>query len=119
MVSDIHWDVSLAQPIPFSLQGLIYLNDVNIDDGAFHCVPNFQHKVSDWIKTVPKSEDLRSVAASSLKYDLVGISGNAGDMIIWQQALPHCATPNKGHEPRLVQYLTYLPFELEVREEWI
>ena len=47
------------------------------------------------------------------------IIGNAGDFIIWHNALPHCATPNKGENPRMVQYLTYLPDDYNTTGEWI
>ncbi len=35
MGSGLHWDVSLKLPIPFRLQGLIYLSDCGANDGAF------------------------------------------------------------------------------------
>jgi ectoine hydroxylase-related dioxygenase (phytanoyl-CoA dioxygenase family) len=48
------------------------------------------------------------------------VLGNAGDFVIWHQALPHCATPNTSNLPRMVQYLTYLPIENQDEiGEWI
>ena len=32
----LHWDVSLAQPVPFGVQGILYLADTAADQGAFH-----------------------------------------------------------------------------------
>lgn len=105
MGSDLHWDVSLQQPIPFRLQGLLYLSDCGPQDGAFHCVPGFHNQIGDWLQEIPKGVDIRKYAQETLKP--IAITGKAGDMVIWNQALPHCATPNYGIAPRMVQYLTY------------
>lgn len=115
--SNLHWDVSLHQPIPFALQGLLYLNDTGADDGAFHCVPGFHKKIGDWLKSLPKGADPRAIAPEELKP--TPIAANAGDLIIWHQALPHCATPNKGNTPRMVQYISYQPVESKAAEVWI
>ena len=105
--SPLHWDVSLATPIPFGLQGFLYLTDVYENSGAFNCVPGFHHKIENWIKELPKNSNPREIALQELQQ--VPVLGNAGDFIIWHQALPHCATANHSKSPRMVQYLTYLP----------
>ncbi len=117
--SPLHWDVSLVQPIPYRLQGLLYLNDVNPSDGAFHCVPGFHKNIGSWLKSLPAGVNPREQALKEL--NPIAVPGRAGDFIIWHQALPHCATANRGKTPRLVQYLTYLPLEQEGGEtrEWI
>ena len=43
------------------------------------------------------------------------IPGAAGDMVIWHDALPHGATPNRGERPRIVQYLNLYPPPLTER----
>lgn len=114
----LHWDVSLQIPIPFELQGLLYLTDVKQDSGAFHCVPGFHHKIEDWLQTLPENSNPREIAFNELKS--VPVVGNAGDFVIWHQALPHCATPNISKLPRIVQYMTYLPIERKLRAKpWI
>ena len=40
------------------------------------------------------------------------IAGRAGDLIIWHHALPHGASPNRHHLPRLVQYIKLYPVRL-------
>ncbi|MES2655804.1 MAG: phytanoyl-CoA dioxygenase family protein [Bacteroidota bacterium] len=117
MGSSLHWDVSLALPIPYKLQGLLYLNDVSEEGGAFQCVPGFHLQIADWMDHVPAGVDPRSYAISNLKP--VSVAGSAGDFIIWHQALPHCASPNKSKVPRMVQYLTYLPNNLKEQDKWI
>jgi hypothetical protein len=115
--SGLHWDTSLKQPIVFGLQGLLYLTDCGPDDGAFHCVPGFHIKINDWLNNLEPNEDPRQKALLTLKPE--PIIGNTGDFIIWDSTLPHCATPNKGKNPRMVQYLTYLPGNYDASGEWI
>jgi len=115
--SGLHWDVSLKLPIPFRLQGLLYLSDCFEEEGAFHCVPGFHRKIARWLRTVPYGQNPRQLALEALAPE--PIIGKAGDFIIWHQALPHCATPNRGMLPRLVQYMTYLPVVHEEAEEWV
>jgi hypothetical protein len=115
--SSLHWDVSLALPIPFQLQGLLYLTDVAANGGAFHCVPGFHRIIDDWLFNIPDFSDAREIARQTLKPEPV--AANAGDFIIWHQALPHCATPNTSDFPRMVQYLTYLPEESKSQQVWI
>ncbi|MBL0738190.1 phytanoyl-CoA dioxygenase family protein [Flavobacterium sp. GN10] len=115
--SPLHWDMSLKKPLTFGLQGLLYLTDCGPDDGAFHCVPGFHNQIDEWLDKVAPHENPRTKALQTLKAK--PIVGDAGDFIIWHQALPHCATPNKGEKPRMVQYLTYLPDDYNATGEWI
>lgn len=117
MGSDLHWDVSLHLPIPYRLQGLIYLSDCKENEGCFHCVPEFHNQIERWLKNVPKNVNPRDYALQTLQP--IPIIGEAGDMVIWHQALPHCATANHGSKPRMVQYLTYFPNEYQESEVWI
>jgi|GEM_PF-3417052 len=115
--SSLHWDVSLKTPIPFALQGLLYLTDCGPNDGAFHCVPGFHTKIESWLASLDPAENPREKALQTLKP--VPIVANAGDFIIWNNTLPHCATPNQGTLPRMVQYLTYLPEGYKAVAEFI
>ncbi len=114
--SPLHWDVSLVAPIPFVLQGLLYLNDVAADGGAFNCVPGFHNLLEDWLTNLPPGVNPREEAIRTLKP--VPVTGEAGDFIIWHQGLPHCATANHGNMPRFVQYHTYLPNNLVQQKIW-
>lgn len=105
--SPLHWDVRLSLPIPYKLQGLLYLNNVSSNGGAFQCVPGFHLEIDCWLNNLPAGVDAKDYAQETLHP--ITIPGNAGDFIIWNQSLPHSATPNKSNTPRLVQYLTYLP----------
>lgn len=115
--SALHWDVSLKLPIPFGLQGLLYLTDCGEEDGAFHCVPGFHRKITQWMADLKPTDNPRVVALNTLIP--IAVTGKTGDFIIWHKALPHCATANHGVLPRMVQYLTYLPDNYKQAAEWI
>lgn len=115
--SRLHWDVSLKTPIPFALQGLLYLTDCGPEDGAFHCVPGFHNEIENWLDGLDANSNPREEALKTLMAK--PILGDAGDFIIWHQSLPHCATPNHGTTPRMVQYLTYFPDNYTSSDEWI
>ena len=113
----LHWDVSLALPIPFGLQGILYLSDTAANQGAFTLVPGFQHKIEDWLNNLPtgtnaRAEDMYALGAKP-------IVANAGDFIIWHQALPHGSSPNHAAQPRFVQYINYAPLDAAVQGTWI
>lgn len=114
--STLHWDVSLALPIPDQFQGLLYLTDCGAHDGAFHCVPGFHRHIGNWLDGLPPTQDPREIAPQQLTE--IPVAGEAGDFIIWHQALPHCASPNHGMTPRMVQYLTYFQEDVEEQSEW-
>lgn len=115
--SPLHWDISLKKPLNYGLQGLFYLTECRENDGAFHCVPGFHNLIDDWLDKLKPHENPREKALKTLHPK--PITGDAGDFIIWHNALPHCATPNRGENPRMVQYLTYLPNDYNAAGEWI
>ncbi len=108
--SNLHWDVDFKDPFNYRLQGLLYLSDVNENSGAFQCVPGFHHEFKNWMSKLPPNVDPNQYAYETLTPKK--ILGNTGDFIIWNNQLPHSATPNYSYMPRLVQYLTYLPEEV-------
>jgi len=113
----MHWDVSLAMPIPFGLQGILYLANTASNQGAFTLVPGFHNKIESWIGSLspsvnPRNEDIYAMGTKP-------IEAKAGDFIIWHQALPHGSSPNTSELPRFVQYINYAPLDAEVNEVWI
>jgi hypothetical protein len=113
---NLHWDVSLAQPIPFGVQGILYLADTAPDQGAFTCVPGFHRKIETWLGSLPAGADPRAQDLSALA---IPISGRAGDLVIWHHALPHGSSPNTATLPRLVQYIKLLPSYWECNPVWL
>lgn len=113
----LHWDVSLSRPIPFGLQGILYLTDTAENQGAFTCVPGFHLKIDDWLARLPSGVNPREKDLAAL--GAIPIAGNAGDCIIWHHTLPHGASPNTHTLPRFVQYLNYQPIDYAYSKEWI
>lgn len=114
---DMHWDVSLQQPIPFGTQGILYLTDTPAEQGAFTCVPGFQHRVAAWLETLPQGTNPRQQDLHALGSQ--PIAGCAGDLVIWHHALPHGSRPNRGTRPRVVQYIDMYPTRVESHDAWI
>lgn len=114
----LHWDVSLKQPIPFGLQGLLYLSDTKEDQGAFTVIPEFHHKIDSWLNNLPKGKNPRDTELLQ-NFKQEPIAGEAGDFIIWNHCLPHGSSPNTSDKPRIVQYINYQPIDLKFQEEWI
>lgn len=113
----MHWDVSLARPIPFGTQGILYLTDTPAEQGAFTCVPGFHRKIEAWLDGLPAGADPRAQDLHALGSQ--PIAGCAGDLVIWDNRLPHGPRPNRGARPRIVQYLNLCPARIEVRDEWV
>lgn len=111
----LHWDVSLAQPVPFGVQGILYLADTAPDQGAFTCVPGFHRRIEEFLSGLPQGIDPRKV---DLSPEAAPIAGRAGDLVIWHHALPHASSPNRSVRPRFVQYMIGRPSSWQCRTEW-
>ena len=111
----LHWDASLEPPMPFGVQGILYLTDTEAAQGAFTCVPGFHLKIDDWLASLngadPRQQDLQALGP-------VPIAGKAGDLIIWHHALPHGSSPNRATRPRVVQYIFMRPTKWEYNSRW-
>ena len=114
----LHWDVSIAQPVPFGTQGILYLTDTAADQGAFRCVPGFHRNLASWLAELPPGanpRDRRRIDA----LPALPIAGSAGDLVIWHHALPHGSSPNSSPRPRVAQYLRMVPSRWSVNPVWI
>ena len=113
----LHWDMTLAPPLRFGTQAILYLTDTPANQGAFSCVPGLHRRLEAWLTALPPGADPRAFAADTLHP--VPIPGEAGDLVVWHQALPHAATPNLAAFPRVVQYLTMFPSRHEINAAWL
>ena len=112
----LHWDTSLNLPIPFGLQGILYLTATAANQGAFTCVPGFHRTINDWLPNLPPEADPRQQDLAKL--GAKPIAAGAGDLIIWHHALPHGSSPNAAQRPRIVQYITLFPTQRELNPVW-
>ena len=113
----LHWDVSIAQPVLFGTQGILYLTDTAADQGAFSCVPGFHQCLAKWLFELPSGADPRDWKLLET-LPATPIAGRAGDLVIWHQALPHGSSPNRSARPRVAQYINLLPSRWDVNPVW-
>ncbi|PTS98468.1 hypothetical protein DBR11_14875 [Pedobacter sp. HMWF019] len=102
---DLHWDIDLDKPIEYTIQGLIYLDDVPADRGPLTLVPGVHHQFNEWIKSFKTLEDAHHVMRSQVQG--IPVPGKKGDIIVWLNTLPHAASANHSPLPRFVQYLSF------------
>jgi hypothetical protein len=112
----VHWDLDTSEvPLPFRVQGVLYLEDTTADQGGFQCVAGFHRRFDEWVKTQPADRDPRRPALDGL--EVKTIPGKAGDLLIWHSLLPHGNSRNRSNRPRLAQYITMYPAREENEEE--
>jgi hypothetical protein len=112
----LHWDTSLIPPIRFGVQGILCLTDTTADQGAFTTVPGFHKRIDEWLRSLPPDADPRTQDLLSL--GTKSIPGQAGDLIIWHNAMPHGASPNRATRPRIVQFIDMYPTKREFSDTW-
>jgi hypothetical protein len=104
----IHWDADTSQwPIPFSLQGVVYLTDTTEDQGGWQGIAGMHRFFPEWVKTQPADRDPRNPDLAGL--EITRVPGQQGDMIIWTRALAHGNGHNVTDRPRFAQYITMSP----------
>ena len=112
----IHWDLETdLDPVPFRVQGVLYLTDTSADQGGFQCVPGFPARFPEWVRTQPADRDPRVPDLTGL--EVRSIPGRAGDLLIWNSLLPHGNGRNTSDRPRLAQYITMSPARPDDEEQ--
>lgn len=112
----LHWDMTLTPPLCFGVQGILYLTDTPADQGAFCCIPGFHRKLASWLAELPPGEEPRKAIFNHP--GLTPIAGKAGDLVLWHHALPHGSSPNRGKNPRVVQYIQQRPTRWAYTAKW-
>lgn len=105
MGSALHWDIDFGKGPRYYIQGLVYLNDVPEDRGAFSVIPGFHKKIAEVLKNESPEVAITKIQETE---KLVYLGGKKGDVILWLEALPHAASPNRSDLPRFVQYISFL-----------
>lgn len=104
----IHWDCDSSVPNqPFSVQGVLYLEDTAEDQGGFQCVPEIYRDFAEWVKTQPADRDPRRPDLTG--YEITKVVGKAGDLVIWNRMLPHGNGHNTSGRPRWAQFIAMNP----------
>ena len=104
----VHWDVDTAvHPVPFGVQGVLYLTDTAEGQWGFQCVPGFHRTFYEWVKTQPEDRHPRRPDLQGL--EVKPIAGQAGDLLIWHRLLLHGNGRNRSDKPRFAQYINMSP----------
>lgn len=113
----VHWDIDVrSEPLPFLIQGVLYLVDTRAGEGGFQCVPGVHHWVSEWAQGLSdadlRHQQLHERFPETIK-PVIEVEAQAGDFIVWHSALPHGNSRNSSDRPRLAQYVRCFPAEPE------
>ncbi|QIL42347.1 phytanoyl-CoA dioxygenase family protein [Pedobacter sp. HDW13] len=103
--SPLHWDIDFQKGPRYYIQGLLYLNDVPANRGAFTLIPSFHHQIEEHLSRFDNPEI--AITALRNKGLEIPVEGKKGDLIVWLESLPHAASPNHSDLPRFVQYVSF------------
>jgi len=103
--SPLHWDIDFQKGPRYYIQGLLYLNDVPANRGAFTLIPGFHQQIGEYLTHFENHES--AMAALRNKGLEIPVEGKKGDLILWLESLPHAASPNHSDLPRFVQYVSF------------
>jgi hypothetical protein len=114
--SFIHWDTDTTNltfplPQPRPVQGVLYLEDTNIHQGGFRCVPSIYRNFEQWLAGQPA--DRNPINPDYTGHPVEVIPGEAGDLLIWDVLVAHGNGENLSDRPRLAQYITMFPVKEE------
>jgi hypothetical protein len=107
----IHWDVDTTlQPFPIGVQGVLALAKQDGDVGGFQCIPELFQHLEEWSKTQPS--DRNPMAPDTTGLEIVNVSMNPGDLLIFNSLLAHGIRPNRSEDRvRMAQYISMYPAE--------
>jgi hypothetical protein len=101
----IHWDTDVSRRPPrFHVQGVLFLEDTEAEQGGFQCSPEVYRQVLAWGRS--DSSDPPPTAPDPSDSTVIPVPGKAGDLLIWNSLLPHGNGHNVSQRPRLAQYIS-------------
>ena len=102
----LHWDVDVGRPpVPFSAQGVVYLEATDAATGALRVVPGCRGRLASL------REAWRSTGADAHAGEAVAAEGPAGTLVLWHGATHHGPGRNVGERPRVSAYVAMLPVD--------
>lgn len=113
----LHWDIDTRRgswPVPYAIQGVLYLEDTSAEQGALRVVRGFHRRFAEWDASQPSNRStLRpdADAEAALVAEAEPIEGPAGSLVVWHSLLPHGPAANVGSAPRVSAYVTMLPVD--------
>jgi ectoine hydroxylase-related dioxygenase (phytanoyl-CoA dioxygenase family) len=85
---------------------MIFLTDTTPEAGPFECVPSLYRDAAGWLAAHPGPEESEPDIGDR---EVVRVTGQAGDLVVWNQLLPHRGGRNEGASPRVTQYVSMGP----------
>ena len=117
----IHWDYDPATK-PQNVQGVMALADQEDENmGGFQCIPELYRTFDTWKITQPADRDPFIPDISGFEEHFHKPKMNAGDLLIFNSALPHGIRPNRTEDKvRIAQYISMMPAEPgnDAMREW-
>ena len=106
----IHWDYD-PDTKPQNVQGVLALSDQSDQNmGGFQCIPWLYRNYNSWKLTQPIDRDKFKPNIEGLEDNLVKVSLEAGDLLIFNSTLPHGIRPNNSKDKvRIAQYISMMP----------
>lgn len=109
---NLHWDIETSEaqwPVPFAIQGIVYLEDTPPELGSLRVVPGFHHRLGEWSKSF--GERSGRECPLELIDEAIHVPGSAGSLVLWLSVLPHGPSRNIGRVPRVSAYVAMLPVD--------
>lgn len=108
----IHWDYD-PETKPQNVQGVLALADQNDPEmGGFQCIPELFRTYDTWKLTQPADRDRFKPDVSQFENDIMKVTMDAGDLLIFNSSEPHGIRPNRSKDQvRMAQYISMMPAE--------
>jgi len=108
----IHWDYD-PETRPQNVQGVLALADQTDEQmGGFQCIPELYRTYDSWKLTQPTDRDRFKPDVTELEDEIVKVSLEAGDLLIFNSTQPHGIRPNRSKDKvRIAQYISMMPAE--------
>jgi ectoine hydroxylase-related dioxygenase (phytanoyl-CoA dioxygenase family) len=117
----IHWDYD-PETRPQNVQGVLALADqLDPNMGGFQCIPRLYREYDTWKLTQPIDRNRFQPDVTEFKNDIVKVTLEAGDLLIFNSTQPHGIRPNHSEDKvRIAQYVSMMPAEPEneAMREW-
>lgn len=107
----IHWDYD-PETKPQNVQGVLALADqLDPNMGGFQCIPELFRTYDTWKLTQPEDRD--HFKPDTTGFEIVKVTLEAGDLLIFNSLLPHGIRPNRSDKVRAAQYVAMMPAQEE------
>lgn len=117
----IHWDYD-PETKPQNVQGVLALADqTDANMGGFQCIPWLFRNYDTWKLTQPEDRNHFKPDTTGLEDEIVKVSMEAGDLLIFNSSEPHGIRPNHSEDKvRIAQYISMMPAQEdnEALKEW-